>query len=142
MAQLPLGFTKKAAAARGDPAPRQVLTVAQIQHHLRQQIEAQYRTVSVQGEISNLRVPGSGHAYFSLKDRHACLRCMMWRDELQRVPFRLTPGAEIIATGRVTVYEKSGDLQLVAQTLELAGVGKLYEQYERTKAMLLSLIHI
>lgn len=138
MAQLPLGLGPRRRDGDDDRPTRTVLTVGQVQSQLRRTVEGRFAQVAVQGEISNLKVPGSGHAYFSLKDRHAALRAMMWRDDLVRVPFRLRDGQEVVATGQVTIYEKSGALQLVVRSLEVAGVGALYERFERTKAELIA----
>lgn len=136
MAQLPLGLGARKRDDDDRPA-RTVLSVGQVQNQLRRTVEGRFRHVAVQGEISNLRVPGSGHAYFTLKDRHAALKAMMFRDDLRQVAFRPKNGQEVVAAGQVSIYEKSGDLQLVVRTLEIAGVGALYEKFERNKAELI-----
>lgn len=135
MAQLPLGFGKGPREGDDEP-PQRIQSVSQIQNQLRRELEARYRRVSVRGEMSNLRVPSSGHGYFSLKDRRAQLRCFMWQNDLARLPFRAGNGLEVVATGRLTVYDKSGDLQLQVEKLELHGTGALWEQFERLKRKL------
>jgi len=86
----------------------------------------------VEGEISNLNIyPSSGHAYFSLKDDGAVLNCVMWRDQVRRLKFRPENGQQVICTGKITVYERSGKLQLSVVRIEHAGVGALQAAYRQ-----------
>ncbi len=93
---------------------------------LRQLLESTHGRVRVFGEVSNFDVHRvSGHAYFTLKDAEAQLRCVMWRDQVIRLRFRPKDGQELVARGRVTVYERGGQMQLVAEALDLRGEGAL-----------------
>ena len=90
--------------------------------------------VWVEGEIANLRRPGSGHAYFSLRDSKSSLRCVAFRNS--RGMSHLQDGAKVIAHGRVSIYEARGDLQLVADLIQPEGAGELQLRLERLIARL------
>jgi exodeoxyribonuclease VII large subunit len=81
--------------------------------------------VLIEGELSNLRLPGSGHIYFTLKDKNASVRCVIFRREAARIPFHPSNGMVVVAHGRVDVYEADGTYQLYVDRLEPAGVGAL-----------------
>lgn len=118
-----------------DPAP---LTVTDLTRYIRQMFEMDYRLqdVWVQGEISNLSRPASGHVYFSLKDSGAALKCVMWRTSVTAAVKRLRDGDAIVAHGKLNVYEPQGAYQLYVDAVQTAGVGDLYQQFERLKAQL------
>ena len=107
-----------------------MLSVADVQRLLRQHLEGRFGTLSVRGEVSNLRVQSSGHAYFTLKDRRAQLKCVLFADERRRLKFRLADGLSIVATGRVTVYDRTGTLQLRVMGCEPEGEGALWAQFQ------------
>lgn len=91
----------------------------------------------VRGEISNLTKAASGHWYFTLKDAKSQLRCVMFRSAAQFVRLDVKVGAEIVALGRVSVYEARGEYQLYVNAIEaLGGVGDLHQQFEALKAKL------
>ena len=90
--------------------------------------------VWVNGEISNLALPGSGHAYFTLKDIHAALRCVMFRNV--RGAERLDEGASVIVHGRLSLYEVRGDLQFIVDIVQPEGVGELQLKLEQLKLKL------
>jgi exodeoxyribonuclease VII large subunit len=92
--------------------------------------------VWVQGEISNLSRPASGHVYFTLKDQTASLRCVIWRTAAVRLLVNLRNGQAVEAHGAVSLYERDGLYQLYIDTLRLAGEGWLYQEYLRLKARL------
>jgi len=126
--QVPFGFSPGPAPKKG---PR-ILTVSELQRLVRGELERGWGRVFVAGEVSNLTIHGnSGHAYFTLKDHNAQLKCVMWRDNLRRVRFRLQEGQELIAQGKLTVYERSGSLQMSVNTLEVQGLGALQEAYRQ-----------
>lgn len=81
--------------------------------------------VLVEGELSNVSMPGTGHVYFTLKDRTASLRCVSFRREAARIPFHPQNGMMVVAHGHVGVYEQGGQYQLYVDRLEPAGVGAL-----------------
>lgn len=107
-------------------------SVSGLQRMLRSELERTHQNVYVGGEISSLQVHGqSGHAYFLLKDPQAQLYCVMFRSDLTRLRFRLQEGQEVILRGRLTVFEKSGRLQLTVQTVEPQGRGAQEEAFRQ-----------
>src|SRR3990172_5369086 len=114
-------------------------TVSDLTRTIREMLETDYRLqdVWVQGEVSNLSRPGSGHVYFSLKDAGAQIRCVIWRSTAQQMTVTLREGEAIVAHGRVSVYEQQGNYQLYVDAVQSAGgVGDLYRQFELLKAKL------
>ncbi len=93
-------------------------------------------TVAVEGEISNLRQPGSGHMYFALKDSDAVLQCALFRRDAARVSFPLSDGRQVLARGRLTIYPAQGRFQLIVSELEEAGLGALQRAFEALKKKL------
>ena len=114
------------------------LTVSQLTFHIRKQLEndPNLQDVWVEGEISNLSRPASGHIYFTLKDKNASLRCMMWKPDTARLRVNLQDGMAIEAHGRITVYEPQGTYQLAVNLIQPKGEGALYQEFLRLKAML------
>ena len=141
--QLPFTFrgrtrppeTRDASEAAPNPVPSddgvaRVIRVGELAGLLRNTLERRFPRVSVIGEISNLRVyPGSGHAYFTVKDRRASLACVLFAEHRNRLGFRPEDGHEVVVTGRITFYRKSGQLQLSAEHLEPVGRGALMAEY-------------
>jgi exodeoxyribonuclease VII large subunit len=89
--------------------------------------------VRVQGEISNFRPHYSGHAYFTLKDAYSQLSAVMWKSRTGSLPFKLEDGLQVVCTGHVTVYEKTGRYQLNVIDMQAAGKGDLQAQFEALK---------
>ena len=114
------------------------LTVSQLTFHIRKQLENDptLQDVWVEGEISNLSRPASGHIYFTLKDKNASLKCMMWKPDAARLRVNLQDGMAIEAHGRITVYEPQGAYQLAVNLIQPKGEGALYQEFLRLKAML------
>jgi exodeoxyribonuclease VII large subunit len=114
------------------------LTVSQLTFRIRKLLEGdlEMQDVWVEGEISNLSKPNSGHIYFTLKDKNASLKCMMWKPDAARLRVSLQDGMAIEAHGRITVYEPSGQYQLVVNLIQPKGEGALYQEFLRLKAML------
>ena len=123
----------------GDTASRmlQVLSVGQLTRLIRGVIEAEdlFSEVWVRGEVSNVTRHASGHLYFCLKDEAAVLRCVMWNGA-RSGRFRMEEGMRVLVCGRVTVYEKGGQYQLVATEITPDGIGELYVAFEQLKARL------
>jgi exodeoxyribonuclease VII large subunit len=90
----------------------------------------------VEGEVSNLSRPASGHLYFTLKDRDAALRCLMWRNSVARQIRLPQNGDAIEAHGSISIYEASGNYQLYADLIRPAGEGVLYQEFLRLKSQL------
>lgn len=117
-------------------AGERLLTIAELNRLARQALESRFPLCWVTGEISNLTVAASGHAYFTLKDAQAQVRCVMFRSRAQTVGFRLANGTRVDARVLVTLYEARGDFQLNVESLRRAGTGNLYEEFLRLKARL------
>ena len=114
------------------------LTVSQLTFHIRKQLENDptLQDVWVEGEISNLSRPASGHVYFTLKDKNASLRCMMWKPDVLRSRVNLQDGMAVEAHGKITVYEPQGTYQLAVNLIQPKGEGALYQEFLRLKSML------
>jgi exodeoxyribonuclease VII large subunit len=103
---------------------------------LRTSIEEQFSDVWLEGELSNLRAPGSGHVYCTLKDKTSQIRAVLFRSNAERVRFTLQEGLHVIVRGRLTVYEPRGEYQIVLDMVEPKGVGALQLAFEQLKGRL------
>ncbi|AOH44237.1 exodeoxyribonuclease VII large subunit [Anaerolineaceae bacterium oral taxon 439] len=114
------------------------LSVSAVNRQVKQLLESDpiLEDLSVEGEISNLSRPASGHIYFTLKDAASALKCVMWKTAAARYQNVFKEGASIIATGRIGVYEPSGVYQLYAEKAEKVGAGKRYEEFLALKEKL------
>ena len=115
---------------------RKVYPVRELVAAVRTQLERVFTDVYVEGEISNYRPAESGHLYFTLKDGSSQLRIVMWRTQARLLRFRPENGLQVIARGRVTVYDERGDMQFQAEHLEPKGAGALQVAFEQLKAKL------
>jgi exodeoxyribonuclease VII large subunit len=118
------------------PTARKVWTPRELVASLRTAIEQGFGDVWLQGEISNFRPADSGHLYFTIKDDSAQLRVVMFRLKAQLLRFRPENGMQVVARGRVSLYEQRGELQLMAEYLEPQGAGALQVAFEQLKAKL------
>lgn len=118
------------------PNDRRVLTPSQLNTLARDLLEGSFPAVWVQGEISNFTRPASGHLYFTLKDARAQVRCALFKPKSQWLRFAPRDGMQVLARGRLTLYEARGEYQLVLDTLEEAGEGELRRAFEALKAKL------
>ena len=115
---------------------RALYSVSRLNREVRSLLESGLSALWVQGEISNLSRPASGHWYFSLKDRDAQVRCAMFRQRNTLTRFTPREGQQIQAFGRVSLYEPRGDYQLLVELMEDAGVGALQRAFDELKARL------
>ncbi len=113
-----------------------VLTVSELNRLVRESLESLLPAVWVRGEISNFSRAASGHMYFSLKDANAVVRCVMFKQYGRYLPKEPTDGEHVSVQGRVTVYERSGQYQVVVVALEPLGRGALAAQFEELKQKL------
>jgi exodeoxyribonuclease VII large subunit len=113
-----------------------VLTVSELAGAARFTLEERFPIVWVEGELSNLRAPGSGHWYFTLKDDAAQVRCAMFANRNRTVRFKPRDGMKVILRGRVSLYEARGDFQLLADHLEVSGEGALRAAFDALKKKL------
>ena len=113
-------------------------TVSEVNTYLKTLLEADrsLQDLWVEGEISNLSRPASGHLYFTLKDQNSSLRCVMWKNRAAAVGTLLQEGAAVEAHGNLNVYEQRGQYQLYVDFLRPRGEGKLFQEYQRLKAQL------
>lgn len=112
------------------------VSVSELVNCLQELIEDNFIQVVVQGELSNISRPASGHLYFTLKDRKAQLRCAMFRSHARLLRFVPEDGMAVICYGRVSVYAQRGDLQLVVEGIEPEGVGGLQLAFEQIRTRL------
>src|ERR1700739_581003 len=115
---------------------RRVWTVRALVSAVRTNVEREYSDCWVEGEISNLRIPDSGHVYFTLKEESAQIRVVMFRSSARLLRFRPENGLHVTVRGRVTVYEERGELQISAEFMEPQGAGALQLAFEQLKARL------
>jgi exodeoxyribonuclease VII large subunit len=115
---------------------RRVLTVSELAARLRETFEADYATVWVAGEISSLRRPSSGHAYFVLKDDHCQLAAACFQRTLRLLPFAPRDGLEVVARVRVDLYAERGTLQLYVDFMEPLGLGAMRLAFEQLRERL------
>ncbi len=115
---------------------RQVLRPSQLNALARDLLEGSFAQVWVEGEISNFSRPASGHAYFTLKDDRAQVRCALFKPRAQALRFLPRDGLQVLARGRLTLYEARGDYQLVLEHLEEAGEGALRRAFEQLRQKL------
>ncbi len=113
-----------------------VFSVSELNRRLRSTLEVGFSSVWVAGEISNLRVPASGHVYFRLKDSGAQIAAVMFRSSAARVAFRPRDGMEVLIRGRVSMYEARGDLQVYVDAMEPQGVGSAQIALQQLKEKL------
>lgn len=118
------------------PAERRTWTVRDLVAAVRTHLEREYGDVWVEGEISNFRAHDSGHLYFTLKDRNAQIRVVMFRSSARLLRFRPEDGLQVVVRGRVTIYEDRGELQMSAEYVEPKGAGALQIAFEQLKAKL------
>ena len=123
-----------------DPSPdrpqRTVFSVSQLNREARSLLESNFPLIWVEGEISNLARPASGHIYFTLKDAQAQVRCAMFKMRRRLLNFQPESGSAVLARVRVSLYEARGDYQLIVEHMEEAGDGRLQRQFEMLKQRL------
>ena len=109
---------------------RDIYTPGRLNNEIKRTLETTFRTIWIEGEISNLSRPSSGHAYFSLKDARAQVRCAWFRQNQLRCPTTPENGMQVLLRARVSLYPARGDYQLLVERLEEAGRGQLQQEYE------------
>ena len=116
--------------------PDQVHSVAGITALIRESLEGQFHGVWIEGEVSNHRLPGSGHHYFTLKDPFAQLGCVFFKGSASRASVRIADGMQVQVYGNLSVYEARGQYQLIAQVVQAKGFGELQAKFEALKRRL------
>ncbi len=115
---------------------RNIITVTQLNRETSQLLAEHFLSVLVEGELSNLSMPSSGHMYFSLKDANAQVRCAMFRTQQRRLAFKPENGKQVIVKAQVSLYEPRGDYQLIVEHIEEAGDGALRRAFDTLKQKL------
>ena len=115
---------------------RTIYSVSRLNHEVRAMLEGSYAQIWVEGEVSNLARPASGHVYFSLKDQSSQIRCALFKSHAKQLDFSLDNGTLVVARARVSLYEARGDYQLIVGQMEPAGEGALRLAFEQLKQAL------
>ncbi|MGZ8158457.1 MAG: exodeoxyribonuclease VII large subunit [Methylobacter sp.] len=115
---------------------RNVITVTQLNRETSQLLAEHFLSVLVEGELSNIAQPSSGHIYFTLKDANAQVRCAMFRTQQRRLAFKPENGKQVIVKAQVSLYEPRGDYQLIVEHIEEAGDGALRRAFDALKLKL------
>ena len=113
------------------------LTVSEITRQIKKNLEDNFSSLSIVGELSNFKAHSSGHWYFTLKDSDAQISCTMWRGVNNYVFFSPQEGMKVVIIGRITVYPPRGNYQIEVKAMQPAGVGELQLAFEKLKAKLL-----
>lgn len=120
----------------GNGMKRKIYSVSELNADIKVLLEESYPFVWLCGEISNFRIPASGHFYFSLKDAAAQISAVMFRGQQRKLKFELEDGIRVTGMGRISVYEPRGTYQIILEYLEPSGVGALQLAFEQLKIRL------
>ena len=131
-----MAFSENTPYAPEDPPQRRIYSVTELTREIRTLLEDHFPFLWVEGEISNFRVPSSGHYYFVLKDGESQIRCVMFRSQHRWLRFLPEDGLNALCQARVSVYEPRGEYQLLIDVMEPRGVGALQLAYEQLKSRL------
>lgn len=115
---------------------RRVWSVTELNARVRGMLEAEFRSIWVEGEISNYREAQSGHLYFTLKDESSQIRCVCFRNQARLLKFRPEDGLHVTLRGQLSVYEQRGEYQIYVETLEPVGLGALQLAFDQLKQRL------
>ena len=118
------------------PTTPTVWTVSQLTRHIRLTIEKQFRSLLLEGELSNFKRSAQGHLYFQIKDDRSQIRGIMFRQAANSLRFKPADGLEVIVQGRITVYEPRGEYQIQVSSMEPKGLGSLQLAFEQLKEKL------
>lgn len=113
--------------------PDKIYSITELTREIKQILEGAFPKIWVEGEISNYIKHSSGHRYFTLKDQSAQLRCVMWRWMGNHLFFEPQDGLKVRASGQITVYEKSGQYQLIVTSMQPVGIGELELAFQQLK---------
>lgn len=120
----------------GGLSSRTVLTVTNLTLRIKALLEESFSFIWVEGEVSNLRIPSSGHFYFTIKDSKAQISAVMFKNQAKSLKFDLKDGAAITGLGRISVYEPRGNYQIIFEYIEPKGAGSLQLAFEQLKEKL------
>ncbi|MCG2712175.1 MAG: exodeoxyribonuclease VII large subunit [Candidatus Omnitrophica bacterium] len=115
---------------------KHIYSVTDLTKDIRELLTDSFPNVWVKGEVSTLRLPQSGHMYFTLKDKNAQLKCVFFRNANMKLKFKIEEGMECILLGRISVYDQSGQYQLYVESVEPVGKGAMLQAFEQLKKKL------
>ena len=115
---------------------KKIFSVTELTRLIRGTLEEKFSNIWVEGEISNMRIPSSGHVYLTLKDESSQLKAVMFRYQNRNLKFELEDGLQVIVFGNISVYEPRGEYQLIIEHMEPKGVGALQLAFEQLKEKL------
>ena len=115
---------------------RYVLTVSELTREIKDLLEMKFSDLWIEGEISNVRIPPSGHHYFTLKDDYSQIRAVLFKSQARSLRFTPEDGLHVICCGRVSLYEKRGEYQLILESMEPKGIGALQLAFLQLKERL------
>ncbi len=115
---------------------RKLYTVSTLSREVKRLLETSYASIQVEGEISSLSRPISGHQYFSIKDENCQLRCAFFKNSARLCPTKLKDGMQVIISAKISLFEKRGDFQLIVQSVVESGEGLLRKRFEQLKSQL------
>ena len=118
------------------PDANQTISVSELTNQIKSLLEGNFQQIWVSGEISNFKHHYSGHMYFTLKDDSAEIKSVMFKGFNQYLRFKPEDGMQVLANGRLSVYEQRGQYQLILKQLEPSGIGTLYLAFEALKKQL------
>jgi exodeoxyribonuclease VII large subunit len=118
------------------PSQVKIYTVSELTQEIKSTLEQTFPALWVEGEISNLSTPSSGHIYFTLKDESSQIRCVLWRNIAEYLPFQIEDGQHVIVLAKLSVYEKQGQYQLYVEDVHPVGIGKLELAFQQLKEKL------
>lgn len=113
-----------------------VFTVSQITDLIKEILETSFRTITIEGEISNWRPSAAGHIYFTLKDNSSQIKAVIFRGAAYKLNFRPKDGDKVRCTGSLSVYAPQGNYQIIVNTMEIAGAGNILQMLEERKKKL------
>ena len=115
---------------------RFLFSVSELTKHIKDCIEPIYMDIWVEGEISNMRTPSSGHCYLTLKDERSQLKAVMFRMRNRALKFAAQDGLKVVCRGRITIYEPRGEYQIIIEEMLPKGIGELQLAFEQLKSKL------
>ncbi len=113
-----------------------VFSVSQITDLIKEILETSFRSIIIEGEISNWRPSAAGHIYFTLKDNNAQIKAVIFRGAAMKLNFRPKDGDKVRCTGNLSVYAPQGNYQIIVNTMEIAGAGNILQMLEERKRKL------
>ncbi len=123
-------------AADDFDSDQHIYSVSQLNSDIRLILEDSFTPVWVEGEISTLRIPASGHCYFTLKDERSQVKAVLFRRQRQSLRYQPQEGDQVLCNGRISLYEPRGEYQVMVSTLELKGMGELWRAFAELKEKL------